>query len=156
MKFRQFYQRLKIAYSQWIREKEHYVKREFVDTGAEVVTIFKELSNFQFRLHMYNIYRQFSELKDLKRNLKSDEIILSVDFSCNYENKQLHKIQSAYLGHEAFTVFTCVCYHRSFDTEVMDDEESGLKLIPIAIISNKVTHEQNISYCCNQKVIQMA
>ena len=29
---------------------------------------------------MYNIYRQFSELKYLKRNLKSDEIILSVDF----------------------------------------------------------------------------
>ena len=61
-----------ITYSQWIREKESYVKREFVDTGAEVVTLFKELSNLQFRLHVYNIYRQFSELKYLKRNLKSD------------------------------------------------------------------------------------
>ena len=38
----------------------------------------------------------------------------------------------------------------------MDDEESGLKLIPTAIISNEVTHEQNIVYHCNQKVIQMA
>ena len=45
-----------IAYLHWIREKERYVKREFVDTGAEVVTLFKELSNLQFRLHMYNIY----------------------------------------------------------------------------------------------------
>ena len=97
-----------ITYSKWIREKERYVKREFVDTGPEVVTLFKELSNLQFRLHMYNIYRQFSELKYLKRNLKSDEIILSVDFSRNYENKQLHEIHSAYFGHEAFTVFTCV------------------------------------------------
>ena len=96
-------------------DKERYVKREFVNTRAEVVTLFKELSNLQFRLHMYKIYRQFSELKYLKRNLKSDEIILSVDFSCNYENKQLHKIQLAYFGHEAFTVFTCVCYHHSFD-----------------------------------------
>ena len=104
---------------------------------------------------MYSIYRQFSELKYLKRNLKSDEIILSVDFSCNYENKQLHEIQPAYFGHETFTVFTCVCYHRSFDTEVMDDEESGLKLISIAIISNEVTHERNIACHCNQKVIQM-
>ena len=98
---------------------------------------------------MYNIYRQFSELKYPKRNLKSDEIILSVDFSRHYENKQLHEIQSAYFGHEAFTVFTCVCYHHSFDTEVMDDEESGLKLIPTAIISNEVTHEQNITFHCN-------
>ena len=39
-------------------------------------------------------------------------------------------------------------------TEVMDDEESGLKLIPIAIISNEVTHEC-IAFHCNQKVIQM-
>ena len=38
----------------------------------------------------------------------------------------------------------------------MDDEESGLKLIPTAIISNEVTHEQNTVYHCNQKVIQMA
>ena len=136
--------------------KKYCAQREFVDTGPEVVTLFKELSNLRFRLYMYNIYRQFSKLKDLKRNLKSDEIILTADFSCNYENKQLHKIRSAYLGHEAFTVFTCVCYHCSFDNEVIDDEESGLKLIATAIISNEVTHEQNISHHCNQKVIQMA
>ena len=37
----------------------------------------------------------------------------------------------------------------------MNDEESGLKLIPIAIISNEVTHEQNIAFHYNQKVIQM-
>ena len=104
---------------------------------------------------MYNIYKQFSELKYLKKNLKSDEIILSVDFSRNYENKQLHEIQSAYFGHEAFTVFNCVFYPCSFDSEVMDDEESGSKLILIAIISNKVNHVQNIVYHYNQKVIQM-
>ena len=90
---------------------------------------------------MFNIYRQFSELKYLKRNLKSDENILSVDFFHNYQNKELYEIQSAFFGHEAFTVFTGVCYHHSFDTEVMDDEQSGLKLIQIAIISNEVTHE---------------
>ena len=59
-----------ITYSQWARKKELYVKRKFFDTGAELVTLFKELSNLQFRLHMYNIYRQFCELKYLKRNLK--------------------------------------------------------------------------------------
>ena len=90
---------------------------------------------------MYNIYSQFRELNYLKRDLKKDEIILRVDFFGNYENKQLHEIQSAYFGHEAFTVFICVCYHHSFDTEVMDYEKSGLKLIPVAIISNEVTHE---------------
>ena len=37
----------------------------------------------------------------------------------------------------------------------MDEEESGLKLIPVAIISNEVTDEQNIAYHCNQKVVRM-
>ena len=38
-----------ITYSQCTKEKKRYFKREFVDTGAEVVTPFKELSNLQFR-----------------------------------------------------------------------------------------------------------
>ena len=76
---------------------------------------------------------------------------MSVDLSRNYENKQLHEIRSTYFSHKEFTVFTCVCFHRSFNIEIMDDEESGLKLIPIAIISNQVTHERNIAYHCNQK-----
>ena len=133
------------------KRKKCYVKREFVDTGTEVVAHFRELSNLQFRLHMYNIYRQFSELKYQKRNLKSDKIILRVDFSRNYKNKQFHEIQSAYFSHEAFTVFTYICYHCSFDTEVMDDEGSGLKLIPIGIISNELTQERNILITVTKK-----
>ena len=39
------------------------------------------------RMHKYNIYSQFSELKWVKANLKEDEVILSVNFSKNYENK---------------------------------------------------------------------
>ena len=52
----------------------------------------------KMRTHKYNIYRQFVEIKWLKANLKEEEVILSVDFSKKYENKQLHEIQSAFLG----------------------------------------------------------
>ena len=37
-------------------------------------------------------------------------MVFSVDFSKNYENKQKNEIQSAYLGHEAFTLNTATCY----------------------------------------------
>ena len=60
----------------------------------------------KMKMHKYNIYRQLSELKCLKMSLKEDELILSVDFSKNYENKQCHEIQSAYFGHKNFTFFT--------------------------------------------------
>ena len=111
------------------------------------------MSNFQFRSHIYNIYQQFSEL-----NLKDDEIIPSVDFSRNYENKSFHEIQSAYFGHEAFTIFTCACYYHCLDNENndnSDDNDNGLKVIPIAVVSNEVNHERNSAFHCSQKVIKM-
>ena len=43
-----------ITYWQWIREKECYVKREFLDKVAEVVTGFKELSKLQFRFSKFS------------------------------------------------------------------------------------------------------
>ena len=58
------------TYSQRTKENKHWVKKQYTDSGADVVAIFNVLSNFQFRSHMYNIYQQFSELKYLKIILK--------------------------------------------------------------------------------------
>ena len=52
----------------------------------------KEILTKSFKTHVYNIKRQYSELKYLKANLEEDEITLSVDFSKNYDNKQHHEI----------------------------------------------------------------
>ena len=69
-----------------------------------------DLIGTRMKTHVYNIYRQYSELKHLKKNLGKNYVNLSVDFSKKYENKQLHEIQSAYFGHECFTIFTTACY----------------------------------------------
>ena len=50
--------------------------------------------------------------------MKENEVIFSVDFSKNYE-KQFHETQSAYFGHEAFTIFTAACYFKSQIQEKM-------------------------------------
>ena len=49
------------------------------------------LTGKTFRIHACNTYRQYSELK---KNLKQNETILSIDFARN-NKKQLHKSQSA-------------------------------------------------------------
>ena len=54
-----------VTYSQWTRENKCWVKKQYTDSVADVVAIFKDLSNFQSRSRMCNIYRQFSELKYL-------------------------------------------------------------------------------------------
>ena len=131
-------------------------KKEFVNSVEEVVTLLKDICSKKFKIHMYNIYRQYSELKYLKENLGENEAILSVDFSKNYENKQKHEIQSAYFGHEAFTLFTAACYFKS-NTEqgIETDKDSRLYVLPLVVVSNQTIHERNIAFACNNKVIKI-
>ena len=81
-----------------------------------------------------------------------DEIILSVDFSKNYDDKQHHEIQSAYFGHEAFTLYTAACYYRSHDFDgACVDRDAGLKVLSVVIVSNETIHEGNIAFSCNNE-----
>ena len=69
-----------------------------------------------------------------------------------------HKIQSAYFGHEAFTVFTAACYIKGSLSVVhylnlTVNNDTGLNVIPVAIISNQALHEENITFCCNDQLI---
>ena len=71
-----------------MRKNNFYQKVEFTESGTIVAEALDEIATKNFKLHVYSI-RQFSELKYLKKSLKNDEAILSVDFSSNYENKQI-------------------------------------------------------------------
>ena len=134
--------------------KNNFHQVEFTESGTVVAETLDEITTKTFMFHVYNIFLQFSQLKYLKKPLKNDEVILSVDFSHSYENKQRHKIQSAYFGHEAFTVFTAACYIKGslsviHDLNLTVDKDTGLNVIPVSIISNQTLHEKNIAFCCN-------
>ena len=68
-------------------EKKRYQKDEVVDSGDAVIGMLKEILTKSFKMHVYNIKCQSSELKHLKANLNEGEIILSVDSSKNYDYK---------------------------------------------------------------------
>ena len=105
-------------------------------------------------MHVYNIKRQYSELKHLEANLKEDEIILSVDFSKNY-NKQHHEIQSACFSYKAFTLYT-TAYYRSHDIDgACIDKDTGLKVLSVVTVSNETIHERNIAFSCNMKLLEI-
>ena len=96
-------------------------------------------------MDIYSTFRQYSALKYFKQNLKSNEVILSVDFSWNYNNKQKDKIQSVYFGHEAFTIYTAACYSEECVNDQSEtDLNSGLSL-SVAIVWNETVHERNIA-----------
>ena len=73
-------------------------------------------------------------LKSLEK-LGEEEVICSVDFSKNYETKQKHEIQSAYFGHEAFTLFTAACYYKPTGKENEKIDALGLVVHSVVIVS---------------------
>ena len=76
----------------------------------------------------------------------------------NYDNKQHHEIQSAYFGHEAFTLFTSACYTKNNLPATMNvtiDEDTGLNVLSIVVVSNETKHERDIAFSCSSKLIEL-
>ena len=145
-----------VKFARWVCREKRYQKDEVVDSGDDVIGMLKEILTKSFKMHVYNIKCQSSELKHLKANLKEDEIISSVDFSKNYDNKQHHEIQSAYFGYEAFILYTAACYYRSHDIDgACIDKDAGLKVLSVVILSNETIHERNIAFSCNMKLSEI-
>ena len=146
-----------VTYLYWVTEGS-VVKKKQEATGEEMAAILENLMiGTKMRCHIHNIYRQFSELNFLKRNLKENEVILSVNFSKNYQNKQRHEIQSAYFGHENFTLFSAACYfHRAANIESFSskiDHDFCLVIVPVAVVSNETSHDRNEAFTNNNKLI---
>ena len=89
--------------------------------------------------------------------MKANEVILSLDFSKIYDNKQRYEIQSAYLGHECFT--NTLLHVTSIALWVfqvsLKQTESGLKVVHIAIVSNETQHDRNVDFTTINKLIEM-
>ena len=144
-----------VAYARWIHKNNQYQKMEMIGSGVDIAIQLQNLLNKNLKLHIYNIFRQYSQIKYLKQNLKSNEVILSVDFSRNY-NKQKHEIQSAYFGHEAFTTYTAACHSKEFINDQSEtDLDSGLNFLSVGIISNETVPKRNTAIACNLKLLEV-
>ena len=59
------------------------------ESGEDASSAFSNLMCKNYKLHCYNTYRQYAELNYLKKHLPENNVILSINFSRNYDNKQL-------------------------------------------------------------------
>ena len=91
----------------------HSKKAELTDSGESIVELLQEMVQSPLKLHIYNFFRQHSELKYLKSQLGVEEVICSVDFSKTMRTNKNMKI----FGHEAFTLFTAACYYKPTEKE---------------------------------------
>ena len=89
------------TYAQWGHEGNSNKKIQVHESGEDAASAFSDLM-----CKSYNTYRQYAEL--------------------NYLKKHLHEIQSAYFGHEAFTIFTAACYFHGENDH--NEEKSDLSM----------------------------
>ena len=80
---------------------------------------------------------------EVKDTLKQNDLLIYVDYSENYNNKQ--EIQKACFGHASFSIFTACCYFK--------DESNSFNKQAITLTFETSNHSRNTSASCLQKVI---
>ena len=141
-----------ITYFCLVRER-NVVKKKQEATGKEMAAMLEDLvigTKMRYASCIYNIYIPLILWVQAPKNfLKENEVILSVDISKNYQNKQCHKIQNAFFGHENFTLFTAASYfHRQLSIlkaspailrQLSILRASCLVIVPVAVVSNETS-----------------
>ena len=58
-----------MSYFKWVRKDGMMKKIEISDSGSAIAEHLEQMCGRKMKIHIYNIFRQYSELKYLKRNL---------------------------------------------------------------------------------------
>ena len=74
------------------------------------------MTNLKSRI--FNKRQQHSPYVNIRENLMERELLINLDFSENYSNRNQNEIQSAYFGNNSFSLFTaCAFYNNQCKTE---------------------------------------
>jgi len=121
-----------VIWSEWTTCKHEYQKdgetkstkltAKCVKHGTlkELKALFDHTVRTEFSKHVYTLRHQFRAYRSLKETLQSNECVIHIDFSENYECKYGSEIQSAHFGasKRQITIHTGVVYrkdgHKSF------------------------------------------
>jgi len=133
-----------ISYHQW-QKVDGLMKKVLVQTTLYEATCHLQTLLTPFSRHVYNIRRQFQELKHLKQNLKDDEVIIHEDFSENFQIRNQREVMASHWSKELVTVFTAVVYYK---------ENNELKNQSYAVISDDLRHEKGSIYIFNKEILK--
>ena len=82
-----------------------------------------------------------------KDGLTEDDLLVQVDFAENYRNDQQNEIQSAYFGHQSFSLFTSCCYYKN--------DEKNWQQKSIVVVTENSDHNRVTSMSSLKKVVEI-
>ena len=106
-----------------------------------------ELLNEQIdylKVHYYQKQIQDATYREHIKGLKDGELVIHVDYSENYKNKQQSEIEAGYYGQGQFSLFTVVIYMKQNDDTVCKN---------YALVTPENDHSCNISFGPNNFIL---
>ena len=97
------------------------------------------------KMHIYRKRRQVHAYNEDKSSLKEGEILLHVNFSESYKNKEQNEIQAAYFGQHCFSIFNVCVYF-------LDKNKVRQKYL-LTIITESSKHNCNTAFICVSKSV---
>lgn len=136
-----------IQYFCWTTIEKRITKAKFSLGFEDAVALMKEKIKI-LKEHISVKRIQFSAYVQQKQDLTAADLLVHVDFAENYKNDQQDEIQSAYFGHQSFSLFTSCCYFL--------DEEQKLDHKSIVVITESSDHNRITSMSSLKQVVEIA
>ena len=125
-----------IMFYKWAKGSKYYEKSLFTLSGIEASDLLEKQITY-LRAHYYLKRAQSKVYTRQVHELSEGEMVVHVDFSKNYKNKQKNEIKAAYYGQSTFSLYTVVLYIK----------DSGVvKSRSVALVREENDHSFNISY----------
>lgn len=134
------------SYFQWETCEDGRVRKQKIEgTIADAKEDLMEQLQ-PFGRHVYNIKRQYAELKYLKESLQLGEVIIHEDFAENFQIKHQREVMAAHWSNDTVTLFTAVVYYRS--------GKGDLEHKSYAVISDDLHHDKQSVYAFNKAILE--
>ena len=134
------------SYFQWETCEDGRVRKQKIEgTIADAKDDLREQLQ-PFGRHVYNIKRQYAELKYLKESLQLGEVIIHEDFAENFQMKHQREVMAAHWSNDTVTLFTAVVYYRS--------GTGDLEHTSYAVISDDLRHDKQSVYAFNKAILE--
>ena len=134
-----------VKFNEWARGDDGKIKKidRSVTVENALEAIDSQISILKIQIYVKRVQVQcYNNQKD---GLKDNDLMVHVDYSENYDNRQQSEIQSAYFGHSTFSLFTACCYLKSESGDICKES--------ITVTSESSDHSRSAALSCVIKVI---
>ena len=139
-----------VTYNKWVWRNNIYEKVILCESVVAVADQFDEIATKHFKLHVYNIFWYYSELK-VRTKKSYKQWCNSVNFQETMTTNSFMKSKVLILDTRQLPYSLLHVMSKVLILIIISniDKDTGLTVIPVVIVSNQTVHERNIAFSCN-------